>query len=342
LKAEALPGFVFVGWTGSYESASNPAYLTVYKDHDIEAVFSSTIQTLYVDADAPDDPNATGTIKRPFDTIQQAIEEAADGDTILVQPGTYRENINLLGKNICLTGLDPNGTPLPIIDPNGTGPVVSFVNGEDPNCMLTGFVITGGRSETVGAIACLQSSPTIANCLITGNCATDLNGAAIYCVDSNAVFGNCTITGNIGGAQGAAMMLIDSSIALTNSIVWGNTPIEIMPVGVSVPLITYSDIASGWPDIGNIDTDPLFVREGCWLDMNDPDAAWVAGDYHLKSQVGRWDLTNEEWVGDEITSPCVDAGDPGMPVGAEPTPNGSIVNMGAYGGTLQASKSCEW
>ncbi|MGB2863683.1 MAG: hypothetical protein WBC05_10200, partial [Sedimentisphaerales bacterium] len=63
------------------------------------------------------------------------------------------------------------------------------------------------------------------------------------------------------------------------------------------------------------------------------------GDYHLKSQAGRWDLDSETWISDDVTSSCVDAGDPGSAIGLEPSPNGSVINIGAYGGTTQASKS---
>jgi hypothetical protein len=42
---------------------------------------------------------------------------------------------------------------------------------------------------------------------------------------------------------------------------------------------------------------------------------------------------------DDVTSPCIDAGDPNSPVGDEPEPNGDRINMGAYGGTTEASKS---
>ena len=66
---------------------------------------------------------------------------------------------------------------------------------------------------------------------------------------------------------------------------------------------------------------------------------WVDGDYHLKSQAGRWDPIGQTWVLDEVTSPCIDAGDPTSEVGDEPLPNGGRVNMGAYGGTTEASRS---
>ncbi len=60
-------------------------------------------------------------------------------------------------------------------------------------------------------------------------------------------------------------------------------------------------------------------------------------DYHLRSQGGSWQ--NGSWVSDFATSPCVDAGDPAMPLDKEPPANGGIINMGAYGNTEQASRS---
>jgi hypothetical protein len=74
--------------------------------------------------------------------------------------------------------------------------------------------------------------------------------------------------------------------------------------------------------------------------LDDPsDDFWVEGDCHLKSQAGRWDPVARLWVQDEVTSPCIDAGDPATPAGDEPQPNGGRINMGAYGGTAEASKS---
>jgi hypothetical protein len=75
---------------------------------------------------------------------------------------------------------------------------------------------------------------------------------------------------------------------------------------------------------GNIDADPLFA---------DP----ANGDYHLKSPAGRW--TGSGWAHDGVTSPCIDAGDPGSSYASEPSPNGGRINQGAYGNTEQASKS---
>ncbi len=95
--------------------------------------------------------------------------------------------------------------------------------------------------------------------------------------------------------------------------------------------ITYSDIQGGWPGEGNIDADPLFAD----ADSN---------DYHLKSEAGRWNPNSQSWVQDGVTSPCIDAGNPGCPLGDEPNDVNNIrINMGTYGGTAQASKSpADW
>ena len=122
-------------------------------------------------------------------------------------------------------------------------------------------------------------------------------------------------------------------VTLTDS---SNTQIEDRGSHITVK---YSDIQGGQNGIsvsgshstitwgqGNINTDPRFVA------VNN-------GDYHLKSQAGRWDAAGERWVLDNITSPCIDAGDPDSPVAFEPYPNGGIINMGVYGGTDEAGKS---
>ncbi|MCP4589624.1 MAG: hypothetical protein GY842_02660, partial [bacterium] len=112
----------------------------------------------------------------------------------------------------------------------------------------------------------------------------------------------------------------------------------------------YSDVRGGRRSIAEdtINIDPLFAAPGHWVDPNDlgveadpndPRAVWVEGDYHLKSEAGRWDVVTQSWVLDDVTSPCIDAGDPASLIDNEPAPHGERINMGAYGGTAEASKS---
>jgi hypothetical protein len=65
------------------------------------------------------------------------------------------------------------------------------------------------------------------------------------------------------------------------------------------------------------------------------------GDYHLLSERGRYWPAHDVWVLDRKTSPCIDGGDPAVDPSGEPMPNGGRINIGAYGGTVQASLS-EW
>ncbi|MCP4708172.1 MAG: hypothetical protein GY869_06080, partial [Planctomycetes bacterium] len=82
-------------------------------------------------------------------TIQAGIDAAVDADTVLVQPGTYFENINYNGKNIMLGSLflttqDTSYISQTVIDGNEDGSVVRFESGEDSTAILNGFTITRG------------------------------------------------------------------------------------------------------------------------------------------------------------------------------------------------------
>ncbi|MBN1362029.1 MAG: hypothetical protein JW993_15645 [Sedimentisphaerales bacterium] len=363
VRAESVDAhlYTFQRWSGSAVDAgrvSDPAgaSVTVLVDgsYTLKAHFLARMDLLWVDDDAPgdpepgdpdgSDPQEDGTAAHPLDDVQEAIEVAPEGATVAVLPGTYRGPIRLLGKGVELTGYDPEGKAMPVIDSAGTGPVVRFTDGESPNCKLIGFVLTGGRSPSAGAIACAGSSPVIANCLIVGNRAIDAQGAIVCSQQSHPALVNSTIADNVGDA----VRLVDSHMVLTSSIVWANAPGPIVLNGQSGLALTYSNVSGGWPDLGNIDADPLFARRGYWADPANPqvpagpddaDAVWMAGDYRLKSQAGRWDPRAAAWVRDNVTSPCIDAGSPTDPVGLEPPPHGGVINMGAYGGTAGASKS---
>ena len=286
----------------------------------------------YVDADAAADTNQTGSVSFPFDSIQAAIDTASEGDRIVVRPGHYFETISFLGKNLTVTGLDPcepDPVGFPVITGNDQDAAVNFTQGEDPNCTLEGFVISGGH----GAILCQGSSPTIQHCLIVGNQSFDPNRTAIACWESQAWFRHCTIAHNLN----SALLLHDSDVLVTNSILWRNQPEEILIEGTSEPLLMYTNTTHPWEGLGNISEDPQFVRPGHW--ESDAHVVWIEGDYHLQSAAGRWDPETVLWPADSTTSPCIDAADPDASWIRESEPHGSLANMGAYGNTSQASRS---
>lgn len=143
-------------------------------------------------------------------TIQSAINDAHDGDRVLVLKGTYKEKINFLGKAITVKSV--GGPEKTVIDGNASGSVVTFQSNEGNKSILWGFTITHGTGRKKGedryggGIYCRESSPSIINCVISANEAD--YGGGIYCNASGALIQNCTITGNIalpiGGGAGIA------------------------------------------------------------------------------------------------------------------------------------------
>jgi predicted outer membrane repeat protein len=200
--------------------------------------------------------------------------------------------------------------------------------------------IGNSASDMGGGVVSEEKLAPIENCIFSGNVAKWRGGAI-----SGGRLTNCTLTGNKARCHSAA----DEAL-LTNCIVWGNFDSEPRECTWSVGSF-YSCLQSSYAYAdgrGGIFTDPCFIKPGYWADPNDPNipgdpndpnAVWIDGDYHLKSQAGRWNPVSESWIQDDVTSPCIDAGDPNSPVGDEPFPNGGIINMGAYGGTAEASKS---
>ncbi|MHC4946170.1 MAG: right-handed parallel beta-helix repeat-containing protein [Planctomycetota bacterium] len=122
--------------------------------------------------------SATIYVPDDYAKIQQAIDAAVDGDTIIVRPGTYVENINFVGKAI--TVQSEEGPQATKIDGGGAGCVVRFINHETRHSILEGFAITNGYSAYGGGIQCHVSSPTIIDNHIREN--TSDNGGGIYCI----------------------------------------------------------------------------------------------------------------------------------------------------------------
>ncbi len=189
------------------------------------------------------------------------------------------------------------------------------------------------------------SAATVENCIFNGNVANG-SGGAVKNEGAVAVLVNCTISGNQAYYRcGGVWNELNSNVELDSCILWGNTDgtgsasSERAQLGATAGQLDgayccIQGLGSTPDESGNFGLDPQFV-----------DAA--NDDFHLKSKGWRWDGLRDTWTRDSVTSPCIDTGNPRLPLGDEPilAPDGSnkftIVNyridIGAYGGTGEAS-----
>jgi subtilisin family serine protease len=179
--------------------------------------------------------NNSGTIHVPGGqpTIQSAINVASNGNTIIVDPGTYTENINFDGKAITLTS--SGGPSVTTINGGAIDTVVTFRSGETLASVLNGFTITNGYSQNNspsgnsgfgGGIFISSASPTITNNVITANKGCDGDGIEIY-VGSPLIQSN-TISSNIqfacsGGSGGGIGILGAGSAQIIGNLIENNT-----------------------------------------------------------------------------------------------------------------------
>ena len=165
------------------------------------------------------------TVPNVKPTIQEAIDVAQNGDTILVMPGTYTENIDFLGKNIIVGSLfiatnDRKYISQTIIDGGREGSVVVFTGGERSNAILSGFTITNGTgtysksrphssagkyAHSGGGIFVNRSNPTLRNLVVKNNSAINtwsVGGGICYLSSVGAILEDVTITDNSAHSGG--------------------------------------------------------------------------------------------------------------------------------------------
>lgn len=152
-------------------------------------------------------------------TIQQGIDAASPGDTVLVAPGTYRNSLNrdldFGGEAITLASSD--GAAVTTIDCGNTGRGFFFHSGEDTSSVVRGLTIANAVADSGGGVYCVSGAhPLIRDCVFS-YCNGQDKGGGICCDASSPVVRECrfeyNVAGDVGRAdgRGAAMSCLSGS-----------------------------------------------------------------------------------------------------------------------------------
>jgi len=300
-------------------------------------------------------------IPEDYSDIQTAINNSFDGNTILVSPGIYYENINFIGKDISVISYftifnDRDYIEQTIIDGNFNGCCVKFISGESDNTTLQGFTITNGVGDDyirAGGISCENNSnPNLLDLIVIGNAAYYTTyGGGIRSISSNPYIRNVIISEN---AEGGFYCYDNYDIIMENVIITGNYDGAALYCNFSSMLLQNVTIANN-----------TFTPHDIWCDCSDMmvinciirDQINVTQYYSYPSHMtimysdivfGENSINTHnngtyDWLVGNISedplftddyelqgnSPCIDAGNPDSQYN---DPDGSRNDMGAYGG----------
>ncbi len=263
-----------------------------------------------------------------YSSIQEAINAAFHGDTILVAPGTYQGSLNFQGKSLKL--LSEQGAEFTTIRPSSPhATAVSFYGSYLPGIEIQGFTFTGAGGRYSSVIRVNGASPLIAHNIFRDNI-VDTTGLAyaIELENSSAI-----VTRNLffnNGAYGSVGMLGETD----GCRVYNNT-FDSNRNGIYIQSNESYQYA-----FNNIITDSKYVGANCFGSGSsaywDYNNVWNnTQDYRYTSWIGDNDISSDPLYVNPKNhdyrllpgSPCIDSGDPDP---AYNDPDGSRADMGCY------------
>ncbi|HIB51477.1 MAG TPA: hypothetical protein EYO40_09480 [Phycisphaerales bacterium] len=159
-----------------------------------------------------------------YGAIQDAIDYALNGETVLIQAGTYSEGFVIEAKSITISGeTNTDGTPAVTI--NG---YASVFNSLTQSIVIENLHFFECLGYLGGAMAVANANPAINNCVFTNNVGYYYGGAIAFVYECNSTLTNCTFIGNQGGYSAGALYIstyvgdVGPNITMVGCVLEGN------------------------------------------------------------------------------------------------------------------------
>ena len=230
----SLPGVIdyfaveHLGWQVLSESAETPVtipenYLSI--SANVELINPGEyLGPVWHIATMGSDSMGNGSQNNPYATIQHGIDSSLDGDTIIVHPGTYFENLLIENKNLLLGSLftytnDSSYANQSIINGDQNGSVITIIDHPD-TIFIEDLTIINGLQENGGGISIDSSIVNIGNCVIMSNEALN-RGGGVFVSYGQMVMEDTRIMNNLAEA-GGGVYLEGNSTLNTNKTVFSS------------------------------------------------------------------------------------------------------------------------
>lgn len=243
--------------------------------------------------------------------------------------GDHGGGIYVSGPKIVISGNIVWGNRVTFAEGSWGGGIL--VHGEKTHALLSENLVSQNQATAIGSGVFIDDGAVaeLRNERIVNNRCSPTGGVGVYVdglekgVGSRATITNCTIAYNrcLAGRGLALYVETSSKVVVKNSILWGHDGADVYRDETSNVAISYSLTQQRLAGKGNLHSDPLFASQH---------------DLHLRSTAGRW--LAGKWVKDKLHSPAIDAADPKDEIGQETVPHGKRRNLGAYGGSAEASR----
>ena len=178
--------------------------------------------------DAGSNETGDGSESNPFATIQLGIDSAVEGDTVLVEPGTYYTSNSIYNKNIILGSrylmtADTSYISTTIIDGTGEGcPLMIYGSAITDACRVTGLTIQNGTTGCVygqgGGLYVEGADPRLDNLIIKNNHSTNFGGGICIKFDSSPLLDDIIIKNNTADELGGGIYVDYNASPVMNNI----------------------------------------------------------------------------------------------------------------------------